>query len=228
MGAILTIRELFLWLYVIASSYGYLGAFVMSFLACLILFMPLPYLIIVFALSAPSLGLNPVVLALVSALGATLGKVVVYYIGFGGRKLLSEERRRSLEFAKLILNKYGPIAVFFFALTPLPDDILYIPLGIIGYSILSFFTWCMIGKFLMTLLVTLTGYYSIAWVSDLIVQRPPHGTTMLIAAMLITVVFIIVSIYITIKIDWEKVFIKYMGKKIKFLNDTPKLKKTEK
>lgn len=219
---ILPIAELISWLFIIASSYGYLGAFIMSFLTSIILFAPLPYLLIVFALSAPSLGLNPIFLALASALGAAFGKVVVYYIGFGGRKLLSEEHRRSLEFAKLIMNKYGAIAVFIFALTPLPDDILYIPLGIIGYSILNFFTWCLIGKFLMTLSVTLAGYYSITWVSFLIAGSPRHWG---ITIALITIVFLIASIYVTIKIDWEKVFTRYMGKKIKVLNDMPKLKK---
>lgn len=203
----MTIGDFIAWIYILTQNYGYLGASILSFLSSLILFIPIPYLLIVFGLSAPSFGLNPVILALTSTLGATLGKIVIYYIGVGGRKLLGEERRKSLEFGKLVVGKYGALAVFLFAITPLPDDVLYIPLGIIGYNVLNFFAYCFIGKFLLTLVVTLGGQYSISRASHFFMRERVD-----IIGVVITLILIIASVYATIKIDWEKIFLKYAPK----------------
>jgi membrane protein YqaA with SNARE-associated domain len=217
----LTIEELIAWIYFLTQNYGYLGAAILSFLSSLILFIPIPYLLIVFGLSAPSFGLNPVVLALVSALGATLGKIVIYYIGVGGRKLLGEERRKRLEFGKLVVGKYGALAIFIFAVTPLPDDVLYIPLGLIGYNVLNFFLYCFLGKFLMTLVVTLGGEQSLAWSSRFFMERRGN-----IIGVVMTLILIVVSVYATIKIDWEKLFLKYAPKTMKVLKKLEDIRKT--
>jgi len=208
----LIIEEIVAWFYAFTQTYGYLGAYVLSFISCLTIFIPIPYLLIVFWLSAPGFGLDPTILALVSALGATFGKTVIYYLGSASRKLLGEKRRRNLEYAKLVMDKYGAPAVFFFAATPVPDDALYIPLGMMGYSILKFFIFCFLGKLVLTLPITWGGYLSIRWIGVF----HGHGGWSLVAAA-ITLILIIGSIYVTLKIDWEKVFMKYVSKKVKTL-----------
>lgn len=205
------IEEIVAWFYAFTQTYGYLGALVLSFISCLIIFIPIPYLLIVFWLSAPGFGLDPTILALVSALGATFGKSVIYYLGFGGRKLVGEERRRKLEYARLVMDRYGALAIFFFAATPVPDDALYIPLGMMGYSILKFFLLVFLGKFIMTLVITWGGYFAISWIGALL------GGGGGIITLAITLIFIISSIYMTLKIDWEKIFVKYVSKKVKAL-----------
>ncbi len=203
----LTLEELIIWLYEFTQSYGYLGSFFLSLLSNLILFAPIPYLTIIFWLSAvPSV--DPVTIGITSALGAALGKVVVYYIGRGSRKLLDEKERRDLEFARLIMERYGAIAIFMFAATPSPDDALYIPLGMMNYSVLKFFLSCLLGKTVLTLIVSFGGHYSIGWISTIL----GGGGVWTIA---ITIAFVIASVYMTVKVDWERIFYKYFHKRLK-------------
>jgi len=203
------IEDIVIWLFAVAVTYGYFGAFLMSFLGSLIFFIPIPYWLIVIWLTAPVFGLNPTILALTSALGATCGKLVSYYIGFFSRGVLSEKRQRQLDFARKVMNKYGAIAIFIMAVTPSPDDVLYIPLGMMKYNPLNFLILCFVGKFLLTLIITWGGRYSLSYIP--MAFSAAGG----IAGMIITLGFILLSVYATVKIDWEKIFMKYAAKKVK-------------
>jgi len=205
-GFHLSLEELTMWLYDLARTYGYFGSFFLSLLSNLILFAPIPYLLMIFWLSA-SPSVDPILIGVSSALGATFGKVIVYYIGRGSRKLLDEKERKDLEFARLITEKYGVIAIFLFAATPSPDDALYIPLGMMGYNVLKFFISCLLGKILLTLVVSFGGHYSIGWMGSLL---GGGGVWSIVA----TVFFIIASVYMTIKIDWERLFRKYFSRRL--------------
>ncbi|MEM2850921.1 MAG: VTT domain-containing protein [Candidatus Bathyarchaeia archaeon] len=196
------------WLFAIAVSYGYFGAFLMSFLGSLVFFIPIPYWLIVIWLTAPVFGLNPTILALTSALGATCGKLVSYYIGFFSRRVVSEKRQNQLDFARKVMNKYGAIAIFIMAVTPSPDDALYIPLGMMKYNPLNFLILCFIGKFLLTLTITWGGRYFLSYIPMV------FSTVGAIAGMVITLGFVILSVYATMKIDWEKIFMKYVAEKV--------------
>lgn len=78
-------------------------------------------------------------LTLVGGLGSALGEFTGYAVGYGTKKIAEERHSELLNnvdgFGKLILEnqKRTPLYIFLFALTPLPDDILFIPLGMIKY-----------------------------------------------------------------------------------------------
>jgi membrane protein DedA with SNARE-associated domain len=78
------------WLNMILRIIGnpYLGAFIISLLGNLALFFPVPYLLLIFtiALDIPNIGLIP--LTFLGALGATVGKLFSYFVGYGGGKVL--------------------------------------------------------------------------------------------------------------------------------------------
>ncbi|MFX0133005.1 MAG: hypothetical protein ACFFDN_05095, partial [Candidatus Hodarchaeota archaeon] len=76
-----------------------------------------------------------------------------------GTKKLAEERDSDLVknvdgFGKLILEneKRTPLYIFLFALTPLPDDILFLPLGMIKYPFWKCIVPGWLGKNITTLL----------------------------------------------------------------------------
>ncbi|MFX1279992.1 MAG: VTT domain-containing protein [Promethearchaeota archaeon] len=78
-------------------------------------------------------------ITVVGGLGSALGEFTGYAVGYGAKKI-TEERNSDLlnnvdGFGKLILEnqKRTPLYIFLFALTPLPDDILFLPLGMIKY-----------------------------------------------------------------------------------------------
>jgi membrane protein YqaA with SNARE-associated domain len=81
-------------------------------------------------------------LAIAGGLGSALGELSGYLVGFGAKKIVekAESSKSGISqningFGKLVLNnpKRTPFYIFIFALTPLPDDILFLPLGMIRY-----------------------------------------------------------------------------------------------
>lgn len=173
----------------------------MSLVSNLIVFVPVPYLLSVFFLSAHT-EINVVLLSLISGLGAACGKLIVFTVSRSGRKLVNEKSLHNLEFARMIMERYGFMAVFIIAATPLPDDIFYIPMGIAKFTFIKFFLACLAGKFLLTLVVALGGRYSISWIRGLIGPESLLG-------VIVTILFIAGSVYLTIKINWEAIFVKY-------------------
>ncbi|MEM2925018.1 MAG: VTT domain-containing protein [Methanocellales archaeon] len=198
------------WLFNLTIDLGYIGIFTASFLGNLFLFIPLPYLIIVFLLSNPIFGFNPILLAITSALGASIAKLITYTIGYGSRHLLTEQRCRKLEYARWLVGRHGILIIFLFAATPLPDDALYIPLGMMSYSFFKFFTSVLAGKIVLTLIVSYSGYYSLEWLMFLL-----NGGSWL--GVVITIVFIALSIYLTLRIDWEKICLTFFSDKLEGL-----------
>jgi membrane protein DedA with SNARE-associated domain len=191
------IRSLLRW----ALHLGYPGVFLLSLVSNLIVFVPVPYLLSVFFLSAHT-EINVVLLSLISGLGAACGKLIVFTVSRSGRKLVNEKSLHNLEFARMIMERYGFMAVFIIAATPLPDDIFYIPMGIAKFTFIKFFLACLAGKFLLTLVVALGGRYSISWIRGLIGPESLLG-------VIVTILFIAGSVYLTIKINWEAIFVKY-------------------
>jgi len=142
---------------------GYLGAFLSGVLGTSSLMISiLPPQVVVFVMSAPALGFNPLLVGISAGLGAGIGQYFHYYVGAGGRFLLSEKRRASVEKWKARLDKYGVLLIFLFAATPLtPDDLLWIPLGAMNYPKLKAFVSAIAGKTVMLVICAYGGYYGI-------------------------------------------------------------------
>jgi membrane protein DedA with SNARE-associated domain len=97
-----------------------------------------------------------------------------------------------------IFNHYGMVAVFFFALTPLPDSLLFIPMGLVHYSLLKVFVAAAAGKISMSLIITYVGgamgeAFAENWIFAV-------ATTFLL-------VLVVIAMF---KIDWEKIVDKYL------------------
>jgi len=142
---------------------GYVGAFLSGVLGTSSLMISIfPPQVVVFLMSAPVLGFNPMLVGILAGLGAGIGQYLHYYIGTGGRFLLSEKRVASMEKWKARLNRYGVLLIFLFAVTPLtPDDLLWIPLGMMKYPKLKALISAILGKTVMLVLCAYGGYYSI-------------------------------------------------------------------
>lgn len=151
----------------------FLGPFLISLVSNSIPFVSLPYLLAVIGLAFKYTSLyDRILLILSSALGASLGKIIVYFIGRGFSKLLSQNSKKNLELFNKIAKKSLALAVFVFAALPLPDDVLYLPLGLSGFSLITYFFSVFLGKLFLksvavfygSLLVSLSeelGYYTI-------------------------------------------------------------------
>ena len=107
-----------------------------------------------------------------------------------------------------IFDHYGPITIFLFALTPLPDDLLFIPLGILRYKFIKAFIPCILGKTLMCAILAYGGQMFGNILSIVFGKSTPEMELLISIITAIALVFIVVAM---LKIDWEKVFEKYVG-----------------
>ncbi len=109
----------------IMNSYGYLGIFGVSFLGSLIVFMPIPYFILVI-LASVNPFFDPTLIGIISAIGATIAKVIIFQASYTGSKFMSKSTENRLKPFMRLVSKYGGIAAFLAAVTPLPDDLIYV------------------------------------------------------------------------------------------------------
>lgn len=145
------------WLRGLAETYGLLGIFLISVASNVIPYSTVPYLFIIAIYGAAVDPLYRIPVIVLGGIGAALGKVVVFYVGKLARRAISEQSKENLRIFVNLSRRSVALAVFVFAASPLPDDIIYLPLGMTGYSVLRFFASVMIGKIVITFLATAFG-----------------------------------------------------------------------
>ncbi|MCD6154209.1 MAG: VTT domain-containing protein [Candidatus Verstraetearchaeota archaeon] len=181
------------WLIQVATQYGYVGALTVSILGNLIPFIPIPYLAAIFYMAA-YLPIDPIILGAVSGIGGAIGKTIIYIVSFGSGKLIGEEEEYRISRLRKLLDKYGALAVFIFTITPSPDDIIIIPLGLIRYNFTKFFIACLIGKCMLSIGVAVFGQKFIEYL-NLLLGGSIWGT-------IISVIFLAIITVLLLKIDW--------------------------
>lgn len=135
---------------------GYLGLFVVCFLINMVPFLSPSNMVLagVAAATLRAAGWSSDVwlpVGVIVAIAATLAKVIHYYVVRGSRVMLSEERLRSLEFEKARVQKWGALALFIAAASPVPDDPLIVYVGLTKYSAPKFIASYFAGKVTVTL-----------------------------------------------------------------------------
>lgn len=162
-----------------AVGYSLIGLLVISFLAGSILSftaIPIPYWFLVFTLPSVLAShwglLAPVGVGLTSALGATLGHMPTFMLGYGGRSLT---RKLSNRFSKSWYGrwynrviawsqKHGWIAVF---LTSALFNPVHLPMtvafGSLRYPPVKFFIFSLLGNAVKSLFLAFAGYYGLTF-----------------------------------------------------------------
>jgi len=198
-----------------AYQYEYLGVFLISLLGATSIFVPIPSTVVIFVLGAVNVSGNwlfdPLLLGLFAGLGASIGEFSGYLIGFGGRRVIGEKYKKKMDILMRLFKRFGPVIIFVFALTPLSDDLLFIPLGVMRYSVVAAFVPAFLGKFLSNFIIAYAGRLSLQVIID-IFGVEGEGLSFLIGTV-IAVVLLIVIFLIMFKVDWEK-------RAEKYLNDT--------
>jgi len=189
-------EDLYSLLFGTLQSYGYLGAFLIAVFGSVIPFLPVPYLAPIVLMSGT---LDPFFLGIIAGIGGALGKLTSYALGRFGRKLLTEERRERMNALGKAIGKYGAFAVFLFALTPLPDDIIYIPVGLTGFNLAKFMIANALGKIVLSWIVAYMGrfYFDVA----VLFLGGEGGVVAVVGAIIAMAIITIVLL----RINWEKV-----------------------
>ncbi len=182
------------WMGDLVATYGYAGAFVISIFGNFTIFFPVPFAVTIYAFGAT---LNPLLLGLVCGLGSTLGEFSAYLVGRGSRRVIDERYGERLEGAKLLVQRHGMLIIFLFAVLPLPDDLILIPLGMLRYDLRKAMLAMFVGKTLMCIALAYAGLYSYDFVLGVFESSGIWGG-------LASVVFLAAVIIAMIKIDWTK------------------------
>jgi membrane protein DedA with SNARE-associated domain len=192
----------------IMNTYGYLGIFGVSLLGSLLVFVPMPYFFLVVVASADTgLGFDPTLVGITSAIGATIAKVIIFQASYTGSKFMSNSAEKRIRPFMKLVSRYGGIAAFFAALTPLPDDLVYIPLGLARYRLLPFIAYTLLGKIIFTVAISWLARLSFDYISFII-----EGASDPIGAIIIGSIFIfiaVLTVYMIMKLDWAKVLGKW-------------------
>jgi len=187
-------------------QYSYVGVFAISLIGAMSIIFPIPYTFIILTLGME--GMDPFLLTVAGGLGSGIGEFSGYLLGYYGRSVISEKQQRKMDYMIRVFDRYGPITIFLFALTPLPDDLLFIPLGILRYKFIKAFIPNILGK---TLMCAILAYGGQLFGNILIIafgESTPEIKLLVSITTVIVLVFIVVAM---LKIDWEKVFEKYVG-----------------
>ncbi len=132
--------------------FGYLGLFMVSFLAATLL--PLSSEAIVILM--PSLGYDPWLILIVASAGNFLGSLTNYYVGrWGADFLLSrylQVKPEKLQQAQTLYTRWG-VPVLFFSWLPIIGDPLTVIGGLLKVKLWLFTFWVLLGKMLRYLVV---------------------------------------------------------------------------
>jgi len=185
------------------DDFGYLGILLISFVGSIIVFVPIPYFPVLIT-AAFNDNLNPTLIALSSAIGAVIAKLIIFYASYYGRNMLSSKIKGKMIPLQRLLGRYGAIGAFIAAVSPIPDDIVYIPLGLAKYSPWKFAIATFLGKFVLNEIFVIGAiYFGKPFVNNMMSNST--NIDYLIVVTIASVAALGLIIYFALKIDWAKI-----------------------
>ena len=175
-----------------------------TFWVCLIgnlLPVPTPYTFVVCFSSIPFLQLNffiPFIVGFIASLGCLVGEMGGYIVGRGASKFISDEKSKKLIVYQHYLvdhPKIAPLLIFLFGFTPLNDDMLTIPLGLIKFNVKKTIFWIWLGKLCLMLIFA----YNIVNICSLL-----GGDNWILS--IVTLFLIVIIVYLMLRVDFVKLF----------------------
>ncbi len=141
---------------ILFQSLGLQGLALNSFIESFFLVPPPDFLLITMDLARPEKALY---YALICTIFSALGGVVGYLIGFwGGRPVFNfifRNKHEQFDNVEKLYNKYGTLAVFFSAFTPIPYKIFTIASGILNMNFPKFLIASFFGRGLRFFIVSI-------------------------------------------------------------------------
>jgi membrane protein DedA with SNARE-associated domain len=152
------------------QQYGYLGAFVIAFIAGSSIPSPVSYLILIFTLGGIP-GLHPAIVGAAGGVGAGLGGTLVFLLGRGGRSFFpglrhysldeAASNRMALRFLNWAQNR-GSVVVFVMSAMLNPAFApMAIAMGALRFRLIKFMAMCIAGNLVKALVISYAGYLGV-------------------------------------------------------------------
>jgi len=193
-----------LWeLFPFTPEVGYLGLTIVSFFGSLIPFVPIPSFVLVATMAAGE-QFDIHALVLIAALTATGAKQIIFYASYGGSKIISEKTKKRMKPFQKLVKRYGGSAAFVAAATPIPDDLVYIPLGLAKYNPKRFFVATLLGKIVLYYVIVLISHYTGLSLLEPILQNIEDPLLVYVGIIILGAAMTIV-IVLLLRLNWERI-----------------------
>jgi membrane protein DedA with SNARE-associated domain len=190
-----------------ATEDGYLILALVNFFGSLIPFVPLPGFLLLATMSVGN-EYDLHVLALLSGISAAVAKQIIFFVSFNGRRIMNEKTRKRMRPFERLVKKYGAAAAFVAAATPIPDDIIFVPLGLAKYNPKRFFIATLTGKIILSYIIVLISHYiGLSFIEPFLANI--DDTTPIYIGIIIFGVIMTVVIVLLLKLDWVRIMGKF-------------------
>lgn len=186
------------------------GILLTSFLLNIIPFAGPSNLFIASNIALKMSSVDPLTIGLFVAVGSASAKFIHYMVMFFAGKHIGEKRRERLDAAAPKLKKWAFLALFVVAATPLPDEPVIIPLGLIRYNPGKLFLAYFSGKLLIGVIGAYLGVFTHEVFTSMIDEN-----VLMIVSIVVTVIITIVLL----KVDMMKLAERILKRKIAFQQD---------
>ena len=182
---------------------GYVGLVLVSFFGSLIPFVPFPAFILLATMSTTDeFDLN--IIAITSAVASAAAKQIIFTLSYGGRKIISEQTRKRIKPFERLVKRYGAGAAFVAAATPIPDDLVYVPLGLAKYNPLRFFISTVAGKIVLSYaIVFISRSFGLSYINPLLDKVSDVSTIYIGTAIFVAMITSVVILML--RLNWERV-----------------------
>jgi len=131
----------------------YIVVFIVTLIGNASIFIVIPYpLAILYAIES---NINIAILIVVASLAAATGELLSYALGVLGRRITESHIALYNKLGNVLRKnrKKVYLAIFIAAMTPLPDDLILIPLGLARFGLMRSFAPCFLGKLVLIIIL---------------------------------------------------------------------------
>lgn len=197
---------------------GYPGTFLVSLLGSAMVIVEVPFAGVPFLLGGLREGIagpfifDPWILGLLSGVGATLGDMTSYILGYLGRRVIDDANTQGFSQFVQKYPKATPAGVFILAATPLPLDPAVVALGVARYPWWKLFLPCLIGEIAFLTMVSWAGRLSMDWFIGILGVGGPV-TPISATIEVLGIILLVVTVYLAVRLDWTAI-----GKRLRRTN----------
>jgi len=194
-------------LFPFAPEVGYLSLSLVNFFGSLVPFVPLPGFLLLATMSVGD-QFDLHILALLSAITATVAKQIIFYVSYGGRKIINEKTRKRMRPFERLVKRYGAGAAFFAAATPIPDDLVYVPLGLAKYNPKRFFIATLTGKIVLSYSIVFISHNLGLSLVEPFLENIDDATPVYLGIIIFGVMMTAVVVLL-LRLDWARILGKF-------------------